>query len=178
MIEGPRLVTDAFGRVNDIVRETLKDLTQEELLAPPKPHIGWLIWHLTRVQDSNISGLAERPQAWITDGWHVRFGMSPEPRDYGSGHTQTPGQVDAFAVKDSQLLLDYHDAVFERTKAYLSTLTNADFNRVLNEPKYKPTPTVSVRLVSAVADNMRHAGQVEYLRGLLKYQGWFPSANK
>jgi hypothetical protein len=42
--------------------------------------------------------------------------MSPEPRDYGSGHAQTPGQIDAFAVKDPQLLLDYHDAVLKEPK--------------------------------------------------------------
>ena len=177
-MEGSTLVTDALGRVGDIMRETLRDLTREELVAPPKPHIRWLIWHLTRVQDSNISALAEHPQTWIADGWHARFGMPAEPRDYGSGHTQTPAQVETFVVKDAQLLLDYYDAVLEGTKAYLPTLLNADLGRVLNEPKYQPMPTVSGRLVSIVADNMRHAGQVEYLRGLIRHQGWFPSANK
>ncbi len=177
-MEGSTLVRDALGRVGEIVREALKDLTPEEILAPPKPPIGWLVWHLTRVQDSNISGLAGSQQAWLAEGWHARFEMPPDPRDYGSGHTQTPAQVEAFHVKDAQLLLDYYNAVFERTKAYLSTLSNADLDRVLNEPQYQPMPTVSVRLVSVVADNMRHAGQVEYLKGLIRQQGWFPAAKR
>jgi hypothetical protein len=63
------LVLDALGRVCEMVREALKDLSPEELLSPPKPHIAWLVWHLSRVQAANFSGLLERPQLWITDGW-------------------------------------------------------------------------------------------------------------
>ena len=54
-----------------------------------------------------------------------------------------------------------------------ATVTNADLNRVLNEPQYSPLPTLSVRLASVINCNTRHAGQIEYLRGLVKYGGWF-----
>lgn len=174
-MESPALVVSVFERIRDILHGALKDLTPQELIAGPKPHIGWLVWHLARVQDSNLSSLAGREQAWIAEGWHARFAMPPEPRDYASGHTQTPEQVDAFSVSDAQILLDYYDAVLKHTKAYLSTLSANDVDRVLDEPRYQPLPTVAVRLVSVIADNMRHAGQVEYLRGLIRRQGWFPS---
>lgn len=177
-MEGAALVLDALGRVRDMVRDALKDLSPEELLAPPKPHIAWLVWHLARVQDANFSALMGRPQLWIGDGWHARFDMAPEPRDYGSGHRQTAAQVEAFTVADKQLLLDYLDAVFARTKTYLERVSNADLNRVLNEPQYQPLPTLSVRLASVVNCNTRHAGQIEYLRGLIKHGGWFPAVEK
>jgi DinB family protein len=177
-MEGAGLVLDALGRVRATVREALKDLIPEELLSPPKPHIAWLVWHLSRVQDANFSGLLERQQLWIADGWHARFNMPADPRDYGSGHRQTREQVDAFTVTDKPLLLDYLDAVFAQTKSYPSTLSNADFNRVLNEPQYTPLPTLSVRLASVINCNTRHAGQIEYLRGLVKFKGWFPAAEK
>jgi len=86
--------------------------------------------------------------------------------------------VEAFAVTDKQLLLEYLDAVFAQTKAYLFTVTNADLNRVLNEPQYQPLPTLSIRLASVINCNTRHVGQIEYLRGLVKYHGWFPAAEK
>ncbi|MDP2602036.1 MAG: DinB family protein [Deltaproteobacteria bacterium] len=177
-MESAGLVLDALGRVRDMVREALKDLSPEELLSPPKPHIAWLVWHLSRVQDANFSGLMERLQLWIADGWHARFNMPPDPKDYGSGHRHTRGQVDAFTVTDKQLLLDYLNAVFARTKSYLSTVSNADLNRVLNEPQYQPLPTLGIRLASVINCNTRHAGQIEYLRGLVKHQGWFPAAEK
>ncbi|MFQ5930647.1 MAG: DinB family protein [Acidobacteriota bacterium] len=174
-MESPAMVADALDRVRDNLHRDLKDMTPQELTAGPKPPIGWLVWHLIRVQDANISALAGREQAWIAEGWHARFAMPPEPKDYASGHRQTPAQVDAFTVSDSQVLLDYFDFVLECTKAYLSTLSADDLDRILNEPQYQTPPTVGVRLVSVIADNTRHAGQVEYLRGLIRHQGWFPS---
>ena len=36
--------------------------------------------------------------------------------------------------------------------------------------------TLGSRLVSVINCNTRHAGQIEYLRGLVKYGGWFPVA--
>ena len=177
-MESAGLVLDLLGRVRAMVREALKDLSPQELLAPPKPPIAWLVWHLSRVQDANFSGLLARQQLWLADGWHRRFGMPPEPKDYGSGHRQSRAQVDAFTVTDKALLLDYLDAVFAQTKSYLSTVANADLNQVLNEPQYTPLPTLSVRLASVITCNTRHAGQIEYLRGLIKFNGWFPGAER
>ena len=168
-MESAGLVADALGRVRDMVRDALKDLSAQELLLPPKPHIAWLVWHLSRVQDANFSGLLERPQLWIADGWHARFNIAPEPRDYGSGHRQTPAQVEAFTVTDKKLLLELSRRGLRRApKSYLSAVSNADLNRVLDEPQYQPQPTVSMRLASVINCNTRHAGQIEYLRGLVK----------
>ena len=173
-MEAAGLVLDAFVRVRDMVQAAVKDLSPEELLAPPKPHISWLVWHLSRVQDANFSGLMERPQLWITAGRHARFNMPSDAKDYGSGHRHTRAQVEAFTVTDKPLLLDYLEAVFAQTKSYLATVSNADLNRVLNEPQYEPLPTLSIRLASVINCNTRHAGQIEYLRGLIKNGGWFP----
>ena len=177
-MEAAGLVLDALGRVRDMVRNALEDLSPEEMLASPQPHIAWLVWHLSRVQDANFSGLLNKPQLWVADGWHDRFNMPPDPKDYGSGHRQTRAQVYAFNITDKPLLLAYLDAVFAQTKDYLATVTNADLNRVLNEPQYQPLPTLSIRLASVINCNTRHAGQIEYLRGLVKHGGWFPGAEK
>jgi hypothetical protein len=34
------------------------------------------------------------------------------------------------------------------------------------------------RIASVVNCNTRHAGQIEYLRGLIKHEGWFPAAER
>ena len=85
--------------------------------------------------------------------------------------------ADAFTITDKELLLAYLDAVFAQTKSYLSTVSNDDLNHVLDEPQYQPLPTLSIRLASVINCNTRHAGQIEYLRGLIKHQGWFPGEN-
>ena len=47
--------------------------------------------------------------------------------------------------------------------------------RALDEPQWTPRPTVGVRLVSVIGDNLQHAGQASYLRGLIENRRWFPA---
>ena len=72
------LVLDALGRVRDMVGENLKDLSPEELFAPPKPHIAWLGWHIPRVQRCEFFGLDGMPA--IMD-----FGRMACALQYGAG---------------------------------------------------------------------------------------------
>ena len=168
-MEAKDLVADAFGRIPGILRRAVSDLTLEQLLYRPTREtnsIAWLIWHLTRIQDHHVSNLAGRPQAWVSEDWHAKFNMPPDSSDIGSGHT--PEQVAALRPPDAETLLGYHNAVYERTKAYLDTLTPGDLDVLLNEPQYHPLPSVGVRLVSVISDNTQHAGQAAYLRGLIR----------
>ncbi|MDR9459599.1 MAG: DUF664 domain-containing protein, partial [Dehalococcoidia bacterium] len=77
-----------------------------------------------------------------------------------------------FQSPDSQTLLDYHNAVLERSKKYFLTLSKTDLDRILDEPWFQPLPTVGVRLNSILEDSMLHAGQAAYVRGLRQGKGW------
>ncbi len=173
-MDGTTLIADALSRVQTQFHSLIEGLSADELHAQPRPTIEWLAWHLTRVQDSQVAPLVGREQAWTDLGWHERFGMEPDPRDYGPGHSQTPEQVEAFRAPSARLLLDYHDAVAEATQEYLTGLSPNDLDRVLDEPRFDPLPTLGVRLTSVVDDNVRHIGQIEYLKGLVRDGGWFP----
>jgi len=48
---------------------------------------------------------------------------------------------------------------------------------MLNEPQYTPLPMSSIRL-SVINCITRHAGQIEYMRGLVKFKAWFPGVEK
>ena len=168
---------DAFTRVNESLHRALADLTPTELIQEPHPPIGWLAWRLTRIIDSNVSRLTGREQLWIGDGWAARFGMPPEPADFGRSLTHTREQVRAFRAS-LELLLAYHDATFERTKAYLKTLTAEDLARQLDEPQHQPLPTVAVRLVSVLENAMANVGQISYLKAYHRLGGWFPREAK
>ena len=172
-MEAKDIVLDALDRIRSILHRTLTGLTLDEMHRQPSHDtnsIAWLTWHLTRVQDNGISGLFDQEQAWISQGWHAKFGMEPDPDNEGQGHT--PAQVAAFRAASVQLLLDYHDSVSARSKAFIGGLAPADFDRQLNEPQYQPVPTVGVRVVSILSDNLQHAGQTAYLRGLWQGLGW------
>ena len=64
--------------------------------------------------------------------------------------------------------LGYYDAVHERTTRYVATLTDADLPRVV-DTNWDPPVTLAVRLVSVISDDLQHAGQAAYLRGMIEY---------
>ncbi|MCY4641077.1 MAG: DinB family protein [Chloroflexi bacterium] len=161
------LITDGLERGHGIIRRVLENATPELMAYQASPGanpVGWLAWHVMRVQDHHIAGLSGAGQAWLDEGWHERFGMAAESEDYGTGHT--PEQMTAVGSPGARLLLEYDDAVWARTTAYLAVLTGEGLDRVLDEPQYRPLPTVAVRLVSLINHSAHHAGQIDYLRGL------------
>lgn len=167
------LVIDGYGRVLEVIEPALKGLTRADLDQQPCADcnsIGWIVWHLTRGQDSQIADLSGKEQLWIRDGWHAKFKRPAEAGDTGFGHTSE--QVAAFKSPGAETLLNYYRATFEESKAYLMGLTETDLGRQLAEPWFNPPPTVGVRIVSIMADCLEHAGEVAYLRGLLKGKGW------
>jgi hypothetical protein len=168
------ILLDAFARVNESLHRTLVDVTPTELTKEPHPPIGWLAWRLSRVMDSNASRLGGREQLWIGDGWAARFGMPPDPADFGRSATHTREQVRDFRAS-SDLLLAYHDAAYDLMKTYLKALTAEELARELNEPRYQPLPTVAVRLVSVLENAMTNQGQISYLKAYHRLGGWFPS---
>ena len=167
------LITDGYGRALQVLEKALAGLTLDDLKEQPHPDcnsIGWLTWHLTRVQDDHIADLMGEEQLWTKDNWYARFNRPPDRKDIGFGHSSE--EVAAFKSPDVETLLEYHRAVLERSRRYISNLSMTDLDRELNEPWYQPLPTVGVRLVSVMSDCLQHAGQVSYVRGLLKGKGW------
>jgi uncharacterized damage-inducible protein DinB len=167
------LLTDGYGRIMEQLSHALKGLDQEDLNWQPKPDcnsMGWLTWHLTRQQDAQISSLMSEEQLWIRGEWYSRFDRPADPDDSGFG--DTPKQVAAFKSPDVKTLLGYQRAVLERSQKYFATLSKDDLDRELNEPWFKPLPTVGVRLISILGDSLMHAGQIAYVRGLRQGKGW------
>ena len=53
-----------------------------------------------------------------------------------------------------------------RTAAFVSGLSAGDLDRIVDE-RWDPPVTLGVRLVSVVSDDLQHAGQAAFLRGVL-----------
>jgi uncharacterized damage-inducible protein DinB len=161
------ILLDGFGRLPDEVRGAVHGLTAERLRWAPAAGantVGWLVWHLTRVQDSHLAELLDAEQVYVTGDWGPKFGLKSDPSDTGYGDSS--GQISRVEPGSAQALLDYYQAVHERTVAYVAGLTEADLDRVVDE-RWEPPVTLGVRLVSVLDDDTQHAGQAAYVRGLL-----------
>ncbi|MEV8372571.1 DUF664 domain-containing protein [Kribbella sp. NPDC056861] len=160
------LLLDAFGRIQEVLHETVEHLDEKKLALRPEQSgnsIAWLVWHLTRIQDDHLADAGGYEQTYTADGWHERLGLPFDPADTGYGHTAD----DVAAVKlSSEQLLGYYDAVHARSLEYLRTLTDDELDRVVDK-RWNPPVTLGVRLISVLSDDLQHAGQAAYLRGLL-----------
>jgi Protein of unknown function (DUF664) len=160
-------LAEAFSRLPDLVSGAVHGLTPAQLRWAPTPDansIGWLIWHLTRVQDHHVSALLDEDQIWTSDDWAEAVGLDPDPDNTGYGHT--PDDVASVQPSSSEVLVDYFDAVSTRTLAMIANLTAADLARVVDD-SWDPPVTMRVRLSSVLGDDLQHIGQAAYVRGLL-----------
>jgi uncharacterized damage-inducible protein DinB len=158
------LLVDAFGRIREIVHHTVDGLSEDQLAHRPGGEansIAWLVWHLTRVQDDHVAKAAGTEQVWPK--WANRFDLPFDVRDTGYGHDSA---AVAAVRAPAELLTAYHDAAFERTLEYVREITDADLDRVVDR-RWDPPVTLAVRLVSVVSDDLQHAGQAAFVRGLL-----------
>ncbi len=166
------LLADAFGRIHDAVHGAVDGLTPGQLAFRPdngSNSIAWLVWHLTRIQDDHIADVANTGQVWTTGAsgstWADRFGLPFGASATGYGHGSEA--VAAVQVRSGELLTGYYDAVHQKTLDYLQGLAGADLDRVVDKA-WDPPVTLGVRLVSVISDDLQHAGQAAYLRGIIE----------
>jgi hypothetical protein len=166
MTTSAELLNDAFGRIHELVEQTVEGLDIDQLswrVDVDANTIAWLVWHLTRVQDSSIASASAGDQVWITDGWSGKFALPFDDR--ATGYGQSSGEVGSVRAS-AELLLDYHAAVSERTVACVASLDEKALDRVV-DTRFDPPVTLAVRLVSIISDELQHAGQAAFVRGVV-----------
>ena len=178
-MDAAEVVAQALKRLEVVVEKSLTGLSPAQLTEQVHPEsnpIGWLCWHLTRIQDDHISNLAEMEQTWIADSWHSKFKMPADPSDYGTGDSIE--KVRSFRAPSAEILLEYYKTVSKRTQVFLQTLTPQQMEVPVKDNRWLPPPSVGVRLVSIIGDSTQHVGQIAYLRGLISGFGWREQSGK
>ena len=161
------VLTHAFSQVAETLERSLDGLTADRLSARVGPEanpIGWLAWHLLRVQDDHVADVAGSEQVWTAQGFATRFALPVD--DAAIGYGMSAGEVATVRVEDPALLLEYGTAVHARTAEFLAGLSDDDLDRVV-DTRWDPPVTLGVRLVSVLSDDLQHLGQLGYVRGLL-----------
>ena len=168
-MESAPLLLDLFGRIPPLAEAAVEGLDAEELRRAPEQGantIGWLVWHLTRVQDHHVSEMLGAEQVWAGGDWARRCGLEPDPSNTGYGHSAE--DVRAVQPESADVLLGYLGEVDARTRTMLEGLAPDDLDRVVDR-RWDPPVTLGVRLVSIADDSLQHVGQAAYVRGLFGY---------
>ncbi|AYV29736.1 DinB family protein [Streptomyces sp. CJ_13] len=131
---------------------------------PDANSAAWLVWHVARGQDRNLSELAGLPQVYVEQGWAARFGRPADPSDTGYGHT--PAEAAAFrgaGAPGAAVLLGYLDSVHDRVERYLAAAPAGDLARTAPSPTLGTAESVEARLAAQLADSLAHVGQLGLL---------------
>ena len=157
------------------LRRALRDLTPEELAWSPVPesnHIGFVVWHVARVEDRWVQSFArDQAEIWVRDGWSQRLGL-PEG---DTGLAYRAEQVLGMPPVTSGDLLAYLDDVRAETLEYLQALGPGDFDTVPERtpfPEFPPAVryfegwSIGRMFGQLIGEEHQHLGQVAYLRGL------------
>jgi hypothetical protein len=166
-MEVNELLVEGFSRLPELVEAAVRGLSPQQLTWAPTPGantIGWLVWHLTRIQDHHVSELVGDEQVWASDGWAGTFGLDPDPQNTGYGHDAE--EVAEVQPDSARSLTEYYQAVTTRTMALLQAITPEALDQIVDR-RWDPPVTLGVRLVSILADDLEHVGQAAYVRGLL-----------
>lgn len=157
-------IEDAFKQEKEFLTVAVSDLTPAELAwraGPEANPIGWILWHMLRVEDMWFKFFIQRkPEIWERDGWNEKFGLPT--RDNGFGHTLE--QVAEFPALDRDELMRYGDAVRGETLEYLKGLAPDDFIVVPREQR--PEMSVGAIFRQVVGELFQHQGHISYLKGL------------
>lgn len=168
------LIEDIFVLIAQELERTLEGLTVDDLNQQPQPDcnsIGWIAWHLTRSQDRMIEDLTGGEQTWIKDKWFLKFIRFPNASETGIHQSQE--EAAAFLSPDIVTVMEYHRAVLEQTRQYISKqLSEDELDRLFTNPVFAHQRTPRERIMGVISDNLQHVGQAAYVRGLLKGRGW------
>ncbi|MEU1054612.1 DUF664 domain-containing protein [Streptomyces sp. NPDC005876] len=165
------ILIEGYSRIREEVHAAVDGLGPDLLNTRPSDDansMSWLLWHLTRVQDDHVADAFGLEQVWLAQDWEKRFGLGLPRHDTGYGHS--PAKAAQVRVDSAGLLTGYYDAVHEQTLGALRALAAGELERVVDD-NWDPPVTLAVRLVSVLSDDLQHAGQAAYVRGLLQSTG-------
>ena len=168
-MDASELLLELYGRIGPLARRAVDGLTADQLRESPAPGantIGWLVWHLARVQDHHVAEILDVDQVWVGDDWAGRFRLEPDPSNIGYGHSAE--EMASVHPDGPESLLGYLETVERRTRSMIEDLTPTDLDRIVDR-RWDPPVSLGVRLVSIADDSLQHVGQACYLRGLFDW---------
>lgn len=157
------------GQAHERVIKVVGDLTDEQLRYRPAPkahNIGFILWHLARADDNVVFDLTGR-SVWESGRYAERWGH-PER---GAGTGWDDEKAAALPLPPKAELLSFVREVFAAVDAARRTIDESRFESGLDSRFLSRHTTVADVIMSELAHDNRHLGELEYLKGLLGLRG-------
>jgi hypothetical protein len=157
------------AQAHERVLKVVGDLTDEQLRYRPAPkahNIGWILWHIARADDNVALDLTGR-SVWEGGRYAARWGH-PEK---GAGTGWDDEKAASLPLPPKGELLAFVREVFAVVDAARQEIDEARFRAGLDSRFMSRHTTVADVIMSELAHDNRHLGELEYLKGLLGLRG-------
>ena len=165
-MDAPSLLRTAFADLHRELLEDVHDLAPDDLFWQPAEavnHIGFLLWHVIRDEDSVIcQAVLRQPELWTGNGWASRFEM--DAKEQGTGFD--PDNLANFGYQLPELLA-YAEEVWAQTDTALAALAPESLDDSL--PWSDTWRLVNLLTTGCLSHGWVHLGELRQLRGL---RGW------
>jgi hypothetical protein len=164
----PEFLRQAMRNQHNQIDQAVKDLTPGQLhWVPPGTkanHIGFTLWHYVRTEDNVVQFILQdrKPTVWIEGGFYQRFGLDRVLQGTG----MTTDDANALRLPPIAEWLEYQQAVWQATDAYLASVSDEALDRTV---QVKPLPEMAARQALAticLTHGHAHFGEVCMLRVL------------
>jgi hypothetical protein len=144
--------------------DDVKMLTPAQLAWKPAPGanpVGFLYWHIARVEDMVIAGWQKKTSVWDEDRWYEKLGLDASA--YGTGF-QEP-DVDKVARLPLETVTQYVEKVFRNTGIYVQSLDEDKLDFPPNPER--PKVTIGAMLGNyIIGHGWWHLGEIRYIKGM------------
>ena len=165
-MEAKDLILKSLAESQGFLTRALDGLSREEVTWAPRAecnNIIFLLWHVIRVEDLWISRvMRQEKEIYEAEGWQEKLGTPAKE----SGYKYTLEQLQAWPVPELETLRGYAASVRKRTTAFLQSLTPEKLSEVIAfGTSSEMAGTILTHLITEIA---LHAGQMAYLRGIIR----------
>jgi len=165
-VEAKELIIHSLKESREYINQAVEGLSQDEIAYIPQRDcnsIAFLLWHVTRVEDVWINKIfLKEVDIYKQEDWPGRLGTPPE--DTGSWYTEE--QLVAWFVPNLGVLTDYTRAVWRKTDTYVEALTPQLLDMEISV--FDRRNKLVVLLAHVITEIALHAGQIAYLRGVIR----------
>ncbi|MCL4240632.1 MAG: DinB family protein [Dehalococcoidia bacterium] len=165
-MDAPSLLRLAFNDLHTELMDDVAGLDDQDLFWQPAAgvnHIGFLLWHIVRDEDTVIcQSVLRQPELWTRGSWANRFAMDAEAQGTGFESAELP--TFRYPLAD---LLAYAWDVWAQTADAIGSLDPARLEEPL--PWSKDWKLANLLTTGCLSHGWVHLGEIRQLRGL---RGW------
>jgi hypothetical protein len=151
-----------------MIDQAVRDLTPEQMhFLPPATnanHIAFTLWHYVRTEDNIVQFILQdrKPTVWVEQGRHERWRIDKVAQGTG----MTTEQAHALRLPPIGEWMEYQQAVWKATDAYLSSLKDDQLDRIVKVVPFGEIPVHRALTMPVLTHGHAHLGEICVLRVL------------